>query len=225
MRFFVLLLCFCVCLCAKDSLTHFIEQSYMHAYKDYDLHITQISLQIPPSAKDLPDLSCAAPNLCTLSANALSKSSGTLIAKIHNGTSVLSVPIAYNIEAELTIIKTTGLISTNVNITTQNTATTRAKLSALTSTKLLPQSALGKVSARSLIGSGGLITLDKVKERVLVRKGEMITGIIRSDNLTLQTQVQALQNGSQGDIIKVRNQSTQKILRAQIIDESTAEIL
>ncbi|MBR2494062.1 flagellar basal body P-ring formation chaperone FlgA [Helicobacter sp.] len=208
----------------ESSLKQYITQAYTTMYKDYDIHITQISLQAPQSAQE-HNLSCQAPNICTLSPNALAKSSGTLIAKIHNGASVVSVPISYSIDAELSVIKATALISTNADITSQNTTTQRSKLALLKNTKLLPQSALGKVSARSLIGSGNIITLDKIKERVLVRKGEMITAIIKSQNLSLQTQVQALQNGTQGQIIKVLNQSTQKILRAQIIDESTAEIL
>lgn len=224
MRYIAFLLLFCATLLAQESLKHHIAQAYTTAYKDYDIHITQISLQAPQSLQG-HNLSCAAPNICTLSPNALAKSSGTLIAKIHNGASVVSVPISYSIDAELSVIKATALISTNADITSQNTATQRSKLALLRNTKLLPQSALGKVSARSLIGSGSIITLDKVKERILVRKGEMITAIIKSQNLSLQTQVQALQNGTQGQIIKVLNQSTQKILRAQIIDENTAEIL
>lgn len=224
MRYIAFLLLFCATLLAQESLKHHIAQAYTTAYKDYDIHITQISLQAPQSLQG-HNLSCQAPNICTLSPNALAKSSGTLIAKIHNGASVVSVPISYSIDAELSVIKTTALISTNADITSQNTATQRSKLALLRNTKLLPQSALGKVSARSLIGSGSIITLDKVKERILVRKGEMITAIIKSQNLSLQTQVQALQNGTQGQIIKVLNQSTQKILRAQIIDENTAEIL
>lgn len=224
MRYIAFLLLFCATLLAQESLKHYIAQAYTTAYKDYDIHITQISLQAPQSLQG-HNLSCAAPNICTLPPNALSKSSGTLIAKIHNGASVVSAPISYSIDAELSVIKATALISTNADITSQNTATQRSKLALLRNTKLLPQSALGKVSARSLIGSGSIITLDKVKERILVRKGEMITAIIKSQNLSLQTQVQALQNGTQGQIIKVLNQSTQKILRAQIIDENTAEIL
>lgn len=224
MRYIAFLLLFCATLLAQESLKHHIAQAYTTAYKDYDIHITQISLQAPQSLQG-HNLSCAAPNICTLPPTALAKSSGTLIAKIHNGASVVSVPISYSIDAELSVIKATALISTNADITSQNTATQRSKLALLRNTKLLPQSALGKVSARSLIGSGSIITLDKVKERILVRKGEMITAIIKSQNLSLQTQVQALQNGTQGQIIKVLNQSTQKILRAQIIDENTAEIL
>lgn len=224
MRYIAFLLLFCATLLAQESLKHHIAQAYTTAYKDYDIHITQISLQAPQSLQG-HNLSCQAPNICTLSPNALAKSSGTLIAKIHNGASVVSVPISYSIDAELSVIKATALISTNADITSQNTATQRSKLALLRNTKLLPQSALGKVSARSLIGSGSIITLDKVKERILVRKGEMITAIIKSQNLSLQTQVQALQNGTQGQIIKVLNPSTQKILRAQIIDENTAEIL
>lgn len=224
MRCIAFLLLCCATLLAQESLKHHIAQAYTAAYKDYGIHITQISLQAPQSLQG-HNLSCQAPNICTLPPNALSKSSGTLIAKIHNGASVLSVPIAYTINATLEVIKATQLISSNATITPQNTAIDRADLSALTNTKLLAKDALGKVSARSLISSGGIITLDKVKERILVRKGEMITAIIKSQNLSLQTQVQALQNGAKGQIIKVLNPSTQKILRAQIIDESTAEIL
>ena len=76
----------------ESSLKQYITQAYATAYKDYDIHITQISLQAPQSLQG-HNLSCQAPNICTLPPNALAKSSGTLIAKIHNGASVVSVPI------------------------------------------------------------------------------------------------------------------------------------
>lgn len=223
MRYIAFLLLFCATLLAQESLKHHIAQAYTTAYKDYDIHITQISLQAPQSLQG-HNLSCQAPNICTLSPNALAKSSGTLIAKIHNGASVVSVPISYSIDAELSVIKATALISTNADITSQNTATQRSKLALLKNTKLLPQSALGKVSARSIINPNTIITEDKVKERILVQKGDIITGILKEQNLQIQTQVQALQHGMKNEIIKVRNITTQKILRARVVDEKTAEI-
>ena len=83
---------------------------------------------------------------------------------------------------------------------------------------------LGKVSARSIINPNTIITEDKVKERILVQKGDIITGILKEQNLQIQTQVQALQHGMKNEIIKVRNITTQKILRARVVDEKTAEI-
>ena len=203
-----------------ESIKRYVQQSYEKAYRAHDIAISQITIHYPESAQ-VP-ISCQPPNVCSsLSPAALAKGSGTFIAKIRQGTGMLSVPVSYSIQAEITILRA------NASIDTQNTQITRTELSMVKSSsllRLLAPNMLGKVSARSIINPNTIITEDKVKERILVQKGDIITGILKEQNLQIQTQVQALQHGMKNEIIKVRNITTQKILRARVVDEKTAEI-
>lgn len=209
-----------------ESLERYVRQKYEKAYQAYDIAISQITIHYPESIQ--APISCEPPNVCPhLSPGALAKSSGTFIVKIRQGAGMLSVPISYSIQAEITILRAKSIINTNANIDTQNTQIARMELSGIKSPsllRLLAPNMLGKVSARSLISPNAIITEDKVKERILVQKGDMITGVLKEQALQIQTQVQALQHGMKGEIIKVRNITTQKILRARVIDEKTAEI-
>lgn len=205
-----------------ESIKRYVQQAYEQAYQAYGISISQITIQAPES---MQTISCEPPNSCTLSPAALSRSSGTLIAKVRSGASTLSVPITYTIDAQITILRARAVISTNANIDAQNTQRSREPLSAIKSAKPLAPSMLGSVSARSLISPNAIITQDKIKERVLVQKGDIITGILQEQNLSIQTQVQALQHGVKDEVIKVRNLSTQKILRAKVLDEKTAQII
>ena len=209
-----------------ESIKRHVRQSYEKAYRAHDIAISQITIHYPESAQ-VP-ISCQPPNVCSsLSPAALAKGSGTFIAKIRQGTGMLSVPVSYSIQAEIAILRAKSIINTNASIDTQNTQITRTELSMVKSSsllRLLAPNMLGKVSARSIINPNTIITEDKVKERILVQKGDIITGILKEQNLQIQTQVQALQHGMKNEIIKVRNITTQKILRARVVDEKTAEI-
>ena len=142
---------FAVLLCVFVRTSYFMEQSYMHAFTD-DLHMAN-KLQIHLQPKTCPKCllryckSLFHTPLCQMPSRRHARSQNPQTARAYIFLSrIISEPTSYH-------GKTGGACSTNVNIAHAKHRHHGARL-ALTSTKLLPQSQLGKVSAQWLIGSG-----------------------------------------------------------------------
>lgn len=201
----------------EENIKAYILSQYRALYPHFELE--SISIDMPktlnPNAK-IRKLS--------LPSNATKKPNGTIIATILQGKGVVSVPIAYHIYANVLIAQATVSIKTGVDITQQNTHTQWISLSAIKGNPLPPKD-IGNVSARSLIAPNSIITRDKVQERILIRKGDKITGIYKSQSMQAQIALKALQNGSKGNIIKAQNLQSGKILQVRIVGEGVGEIL
>lgn len=70
-----------------------------------------------------------------------------------------------------------------------------------------------------------IITRDKIKPRVFVKKGESIHASSTSNGISLEVLLIAKQNGVYNEIINAENPQSGKILRVKVIDEGKGEIL
>ena len=201
----------------EENIKEYILSQYKALYPHFELE--SISIDIPKSLNPKAKI-----RKLSLPSNATKKPSGTIIATILQGKGVVSVPIGYHIYANVLIVQATLSIKTGTDITQQNTQTQWISLSAIKGNPLPPQE-IGNVSARSLIPPNSIITRDKVQERILVRKGDKITGLYKSQSMQAQIALKALQNGSKGNIIKAQNLQSGKILQVRIVDEGVGEIL
>lgn len=201
----------------EDNIKEYILSQYRALYPHFELE--GISIDIPKSLNPKAKI-----RKLSLPSNATKKPSGTIIATILQGKGVVFVPIVYHIYANVLIVQATLSIKTGTDITQQNTQTQWISLSAIKGNPLPPQE-IGNVSARSLIPPNSIITRDKVQERILVRKGDKITGLYKSQSMQAQIALKALQNGSKGNIIKAQNLQSGKILQVRIVDEGVGEIL
>lgn len=201
----------------EENIKEYILSQYKALYPHFELE--SISIDMPKSLNPKAKI-----RKLSLPSNATKKPSGTIIATILQGKGVVSVPIGYHIYANALIVQATLSIKTGTDITQQNTQTQWISLSAIKGNPLLPQE-IGNVSARSLIPPNSIITRDKVQERILVRKGDKITGLYKSQSMQAQIALKALQNGSKGNIIRAQNLQSGKILQVRIVDEGVGEIL
>lgn len=201
----------------EEGIKEYILSQYKALYPHFELE--SISIDMPKSLNPKAKI-----RKLSLPNNATKKPSGTIIATILQGKGVVSVPIGYHIYANVLVVQATLSIKTGTDITQQNTQTQWISLSAIKGNPLPPKE-IGNVSARSLIPPNSIITRDKVQERILVRKGDKITGFYKSQSMQAQIALKALQNGSKGNIIKAQNLQSGKILQVRIVDEGVGEIL
>ncbi len=233
MRILWVLLAMCVCafLQAAESkldsanpnqsrIYEYITQSYQEKYKDFDFEIQSIVIQ-PLINTDINNTNILK---LEMGKNTLLRHSGTLIGIIQKDTSQVSIPIQYKIQATLQILRSKQVIKSNQDITALNASKERISVEDLKSFPLAPKE-LNKVSAKSLIAANTIITIDKIQHQILVRKNESFTGIIKEGSIQIETSLQALENGTQGQIIKALNQESQKVLRVRIIDSKRGEVL
>lgn len=201
----------------EENIKAYILSQYMALYPHFELE--SISIDMPKNLNPKAKI-----RKLSLPNNATKKPNGTIIATILQGKGVISVPIGYHIYANVLIVQATLSIKSGTDITQQNARPQWISLSAIKGNPLSPKE-IGNVSARSLIAPNSIITSDKVQERILIRKGDKITGIYKTQSMQAQIALKALQNGSKGNIIKAQNLQSGKILQVRIVDEGVGEIL
>jgi flagella basal body P-ring formation protein FlgA len=76
---------------------------------------------------------------------------------------------------------------------------------------------IGGFVLRRNIGTGDPLTWDDLSKPILVRSGERVTLKAASVAMQLSTQARAEQNGRLGDVIRVRNLSSARIVNAKVV--------
>jgi flagella basal body P-ring formation protein FlgA len=75
------------------------------------------------------------------------------------------------------------------------------------------------LSAKRRIRAGQVLSPPLLGAPLLVRRGQMVTIVATHDGIEAATQGEALSNGSAGDLIRVRNQSSEKVIETQVTGE------
>ncbi|OUR75700.1 flagella basal body P-ring formation protein FlgA [Alphaproteobacteria bacterium 46_93_T64] len=83
---------------------------------------------------------------------------------------------------------------------------------------------LGK-SPRRTIRTGGLINLNNLGEPVTIPKGKIIAVTLKNGGIALSITGRALEDGAEGDVIRVENIASRKIVQAQIINAQEVRII
>ena len=78
--------------------------------------------------------------------------------------------------------------------------------------------------ARRPLIAGRLIRRTDVRPQQLVRKGDFVTVHFRSSAMSLTTRGIALESGTRGDVIRIRNQRSKTVIEAKVVGPSTAVI-
>lgn len=82
---------------------------------------------------------------------------------------------------------------------------------------------IGKTS-RSIITPHKAISFAEIIDPILVEKGKIISLIYDNNQVSIKMSVQAMESGSIGDVIKVKNLKSNVILNASVSGESTVTI-
>ena len=91
-------------------------------------------------------------------------------------------------------------------------------------TYLWDVSLLKGARTRQSIGAGRPIALLDLERTQVVRAGSVVTIVAVVNELAIEAKGMALQRGNRGDIIKVRNLSSKKILSGRVAGVGRVEI-
>lgn len=79
-------------------------------------------------------------------------------------------------------------------------------------------------SARSFIKQGQIITTNKIKPKLFVKKGDMIEVSYQEGGVKISARLEAMQNGSLGEEIRAINPTSKKTLKVKITAQGKGEI-
>ena len=149
----------------------------------------------------------------------LKKPSGVLIARTKDS----KILFVYEIKARFRAFYVSKALSAGEGIEghTESKEVAFQKLGALP----VCEGEIAFASARSYLPQGTLLTKDKVRPLVLVKKGEIV--LVRSvgGGFALQTRLEALQSGRFGEVIEARASDSKKILKIKIVGKNQGIVL
>ncbi len=82
---------------------------------------------------------------------------------------------------------------------------------------------IGRTPRRGL-RAGYPILASAVQRPVLVPKGSLVTMILRTPQMLLTAQGKALQNGSEGDVIRISNSQSDTVVEAEVVGEGRVAV-
>ena len=77
---------------------------------------------------------------------------------------------------------------------------------------------------RRPIAAGQPIRISDVLPNFVINNGDLVTVILKSGTMMLTARAEALQKGAVGDVIRVRNNQSRKVLETRVIAADTVTI-
>lgn len=204
----------------EKHIVDFIQKAYMQHYGE-NLHIDTVIVrpvnQLPAMYEvieyDMAD-------------SMMKKNSGTISVRyrVQNSSQIKKSTFIYMIRAKLDVIKATRNIPANDALSAENTYE-ESIIFGRTNATYITSSEITNLSAKSYINANSVITRDKTKPKVIVKKGDRIHVSGYENGVSMEIILEARQNAIYNEIINAQNPSSGKIIRVRIIAEGKGELL
>lgn len=204
----------------ENDALEFIQKMYIQHYGK-DLQIDKILVRpLGNLPKDYTLIDFSIPNF------AVKKNSGsfTMRYRTPDGERIKKFTFIYEIQARLRVAKSTQNIPSSENLSLQNVEEDFIKFERV-GAEFVSIEEIQKYSAKSYIRTQMPITKDKIKPRILVKKGDMVRVLGVQEGVSIETLLVAKQSGAYNEIINAQNPDSGKILRIRIVSENKGEIL
>ena len=113
-------------------------------------------------------------------------------------------------------------VPANQPLAADDLAIERRRLTDLAGAVTLPEDAIGQSSSRTL-RSGQALHARWLAAPVLVRRGDAVTILARNAGIEVRASGEALEPGRQRQVVRVRNATTGKVIRARVLEEGLVE--
>ncbi|WP_104711646.1 flagellar basal body P-ring formation chaperone FlgA [Helicobacter felis] len=132
--------------------------------------------------------------------------------------------LKYQIIADIQIYKTKSTLKKDTNL---DNSVLYAQSVPFERFNTLPidSSYINNSSTKSFLGANTLLSVDKVAPKILVYKNEIFSATLTSGSISLETSLQALQNGSLNQVIEALNVQSKKRVQVRITGLLKGEVL
>lgn len=142
-----------------------------------------------------------------------------------DGQAVTKVPVRFAVKQYGQVVVTAGQLRATETFSTGNLRYERMDIGKMGSGYFTDmKKILGQVSRRSLM-PGMVLTDSMVVKPVLVKRGGAVNIIACIGSMEVVTMGQAMQDGIEGQLIRVKNINSTKIISAKVLDEATVQVV
>lgn len=78
--------------------------------------------------------------------------------------------------------------------------------------------------AKKVLAEGKIISNRDIGSKMLIKKGDTVTVVYKTDKMQITAKAEALGEGAKGDKIELLNTKSKKVLYGEIVDQDTVEI-
>ncbi|BCZ17790.1 hypothetical protein NHP190003_10720 [Helicobacter sp. NHP19-003] len=212
-------------LIAESLLEQAIKQAYTEFYAKYPLKVqaVQVNLasgnpatleQILKHAKTPQDLNLQ------LGPQQFLNQEGLLHLSLENN----SVWVHYKIKGTIQVYKSKSMLRKDQNLDASNTYQVSVPFTRFFAMPI-DTSYINNSSARSFLAANTLLSIDKVGAQILVYKHEIFHATLKEGPISLETSLQALENGGLGQVIQALNVESKKVVQVKITGFLKGEVL
>lgn len=157
---------------------------------------------------------------------AFKNAKGTLVVNSKNAQSKKEQKhfIHYIIKAQIKGFETTKNMRPGENFDENNTKIVEFDFDKMTSMPVC-ENEITFSSARTYLNSGTLLSKDKIRKALLVKKGEIIFVNAKTQGVSMQNTFEAMQNGGFGEIINAKNTDSGRVVKVKITQKNQGIIL
>jgi flagella basal body P-ring formation protein FlgA len=138
-----------------------------------------------------------------------------------NGHRFKTVPYRVNVEISKAVVEAAKPIEKGEKFTTENTFLAKASVSKIPFGALREMgNVLGRTASMPL-ASGAIVKIDSIYDPPVIARDRIVQAVLRKGNVELTVDARAIEEGKAGDLIRVENTVSHKVLRARILDEKT----
>lgn len=120
------------------------------------------------------------------------------------------------------VVVATREVPANQPLKAEDLGIERRQLSDLAGAVMLPEDAIAQSSSRTL-RAGQPLHVRWLAAPMVVRRGDSVSIVARNAGIEVSAAGEALENGRQRQIVRVRNSSTGKVIRARVLEEGLVE--
>jgi flagella basal body P-ring formation protein FlgA len=149
----------------------------------------------------------------------------TVVVAINvDGRPITSVSLKYNIKAYQQVVVAARNIAARETITTENIRLERREVGKISGYLTDMDKVLGQ-TARLPITAGTPLSEGAVNKPIIVKRGAGVTIVAKSGEMVITAGGQALQDGREGEIIRVQNLISKRIVNARVVSANTVEVI
>jgi flagella basal body P-ring formation protein FlgA len=142
-----------------------------------------------------------------------------------NGHTFTKVSLRYNVKIYADIVVAAKPLNAHEPLTPENLTLQRLDTLSLNSSYITDRNKLVGLSAKRFLAAGTVINDMVVEKPVIVKRGSSVTITARSGVMEVTAAGQALQDGVEGQIIRVQNINSRRILTARVVDEGLVQVI
>ncbi len=218
---FFAFLCLVVALSAQENplevIKQEISQAYSQFYHNYAFSVRGVEAQI--AGGNIADLKNPEPVINWRNQQFLRKDG--LVSVGQRGHQVW---IKYQVLADIQVYKSKTMLKKDQNLDATNTYAKSVPFEYFNAMPI-DRSYIGNASTRSFLGANTTLSVDKVGPRILIYKHEIFSATLKEGPISLETSLQALENGVLNQVIQALNIRSKRVVQVKITGLLKGEVL